>query len=203
MKVLNIWNYKISMTEIEDYSSIDSSYNFQDLIRLDQIHSNIIHNYDKNRDNKTKWDWILSNQTWKNFMVMAWDCNAICVLAHDRFWILHAWWRWLRDWILEKMIEKVQKMDKSKIKIFVSHSIRTCCYEVQEDFLKHFDSRYLKKRQDWKYIFDMILFVEDVCKKYWIYDLRIYPKCNKCSENFFSHRNWDRINNLIILNKQS
>lgn len=201
MKNLEIGKYSIAMTQIEDYNLTKKSYNIPNLIYLDQIHSDKIYKYKKNRDNSTKWDWIISNKTNQDFRILIGDCNAICVLGDVWFGLLHAGWKWLKKWILEKMIENIKKLDKSELEIFVSHSIRSCCYEVWDEFLNYFDEKYLSKKQNWKYHFDMISLIEDICRKYWINKIFVYEECTKCNETFFSHRRWDKINNLLILRK--
>lgn len=202
MQIYNFWNYTIEVTEKNDFDF--SMYNYPHLInsihRCTQIHSNIIHEYHQNQDTP-EWDGIYSNQSWIKLAVGVSDCNAVVIMGSERYGILHAGRRGLRDGIIQTMIHKLKEKEKSDLKIFVWPSIRTCCYEVGEEFTSYFDSKYLIKQENGKYTLDMIANISDIFKELSISDITIHQVCTKCSNNFFSYRNWDRINNILTIQK--
>ena len=200
MQSYNFWNYIIQITEKIDFDIETQTYPTIHTAHCKQIHSNTLYEYQEPRTT-LEWDGIFSNKEDIQISVWVSDCNAVIIMGKQRYGILHAGRRGLRDGIIQAMINKLQEKGESDFTVFVWPSIRACCYEVGEEFTSYFDQKYLTKQKNGKYNLDMISVIQDIFKSYNISDITIHQTCTKCSDNFFSYRNWDGINNIVIVEK--
>lgn len=204
MQSYNFWNYTIQITEKNDFDLETQEYPIlqNTLIGPKQIHSNTIYEYYPNRDTP-KWDGVFSDQKEITLSVGARDCNAVVIMGKRRYGILHVGRKWLRDGIIQTMISRLEEKGESDFTVFIWPSIRACCYEVGQEFANYFKPQYLIPQDNGKYKLDMIANIIDILKESNIWDITIHPTCTKCSTNFFSHRKWDWINNLISVQKRN
>ncbi len=113
-----------------------------------QIHSDIIIDIDsfklteKWHKSSIKADGIVTTKKGVVLCILTADCLAL--LAHDpiskTIGIAHAGWRGTHKNIAKKLIEKMQKKGAKteNIKIALSPSIKSCCYEIGEEVAKNF-----------------------------------------------------------------
>lgn len=182
-----------------------SIHNYPHLIntihRCSQIHSNTILAISLKSDTP-QGDGIYSNElhiklTWFESVTQQRYCHYVIQTLWDPSCRSEApWWYYPNH-----DFQTTRK--ESDLKVFVWPSIRVCCYEVGEEFTSYFDAKYLTKQKNGKYILNMIAYIADILKASSISDITIHPVCTKCSTNFFSYRNWDRINNILTIQKKS
>jgi hypothetical protein len=201
MQSYNFWDYIIQITEKTDFDIEQQRYPTVRTIHCKQIHSNTIYEYQEPR-NTPEWDGIFSNKEDITLSVWVSDCNAVVIMGQKRYWILHAGRKGLRDGIIQTMINQLKEKGESDFTVLVWPSIRACCYEVGEEFTSYFNQKYLTKQENEKYKLDMISVIQDILKSYNISNITVHPTCTKCSSNFFSYRNWDGINNIVIIQKK-
>lgn len=203
MEKTTFGHYQIQITEKSDFDPLIQNYpSLQgQVFRCKQIHSNQIHLWHPQWDNDTPGDGIIADTTGIKLGVGVSDCNAVVIMGEQRYGILHAGWAGLKEGIISKMFEKLTELGESEFSVFVGPSIRTCCYEVGEEFTEWVDAKYLQKNNRGRYQFDMITMIQDLLKEYPITQLQIHPSCTKCSSKFWSYRRGDGINNFITIEK--
>jgi len=195
MQTINIWKYEISISEKED-NLIPN-----DFLKCEQIHSSTIYlRKDWDFINQQA-DWIITNRINQKIAVRVADCNAIILMWKEYFGIVHAWRKWLKDWIIQNAIDILKENGEENIEIYVWPSIRKCCYEVWPEFREYFDKKYLISKDEKLYL-DMINIIQDTANKNWIKDIVIHPDCTFCSDKYFSYRKWDKDSRMIICVKK-
>jgi len=200
-----IWNYILNISEKSDWDSIlfrdniwlfyNNQVHWNKIILIEKINNYIFENW------KNKADGIVTNIKNKKIWVFLADCNGIVVMWKDYFGIVHSGRKWLFAWILWDVIKTItDKWEKIKhLKIFIWPSIRSCCYEVWDEFLNYFDKKYLLTF-DSKFKLDMIWFILDYLLWIWILisNIEISQICTYCNDWFFSFRKWDLKNRFLI-----
>ena len=186
-------NYEIFISEKKDwsFSFTERKDIFTDIIVPSQPHGTDIIVIEENTDIKNlNVDGLISNRKNLALAVKLADCNGIVFMWENYYWVVHGWWKGLKNWIIEKCIWKLSSLGEktSNLEIFVGPSIRICCYEVWNEFKKFFEKKYLKIYWE-KIHLDMIEYIKDTLKNLWISKININPKCTKCSKDFFSYRN--------------
>jgi len=117
--------------QIKIYSKPEQKQNpnFLDWVIVpDQTHSNNIIEIITWKEDITNCDWILTSKK-NNFKlgIKTADCSAIVFEDEKYYWVVHAGWRWLVNWIIEKMLEKFENP-----KIFVAPFYKK--FEIKKDF---------------------------------------------------------------------
>lgn len=127
------------------------------------------------------------------------DCNWIVLMWRKYFWVLHAWWRGLKAWIIQNWLNCLLDLweEKQNINVYIWPSIRVCCYVVNDDFVANFDAKYFVFK-NWETYFDMILLIKDIFKEYWIKNVEINKNCTHCGDEFFSYRNGNIVERIIV-----
>ncbi len=134
-------------------------------------------------------DGILSSTPNLYAMVSIADCNPILLYSHKNatFALLHAGRKGLEQNIISKATNLINSND---IIAFVGVSIRQCCYEINGDLLKSYQSsrpKYLQYRNK-KYYLDMVSMIKDDFSANHIQQVEIMEHCSCCDERFFSYR---------------
>jgi len=93
-----------------------------------QTHSNNIIEIITWKENLKNCDWIFTSiKNNYKLAIRTADCTAITFYDEKNYWIIHAGWRWLTNWIIEKMLEKFDNPE-----IFVAPFLKK--FEIQKDF---------------------------------------------------------------------
>lgn len=162
-----------------------------------QTHSNNIVELISWEENLENCDWIFSlrKNNFKMWIRTA-DCTAITFYDEENYWIIHAGWRWLINWIIEKMLEKFNNPE-----IFITPFLKT--FEIQKDFC--YDLIFEKF---WDVFFETqqnkIIFNFDEALKNILGDKAIFDKRDTLQDSdFYSYRRdkTDKRNYIIIENK--
>ena len=86
------------------------------------------------------------------------DCIPLCIydIKNDNIALVHSGWKGTVSKIVLKAITQLERLGakKNNLKIFMGPSIKGCCYEVSQDFIKKFNSSSILKR-DGKYFVDL------------------------------------------------
>ena len=115
--------------KIYSKSSQEQNPNFlENIIVPKQTHSNNIIEIINWKENLENCDGIFTSQE-NNFSlwIRTADCTAITFYDKHNYWIIHAGWRWLVNWIIEKMLQKFDNPE-----IFVAPFLKS--FEIQKDF---------------------------------------------------------------------
>ncbi|MGL5380484.1 peptidoglycan editing factor PgeF [Clostridium sp.] len=133
---------------VENLKSIVDEFNIEDIKYINQIHSDVIHIYEKNDMEilKKEGDAIVTNVKEVAVGVFTADCVPVIIVNEEKGVVgaIHSGWKGTFGSItyktLELMMEKYD-IDISDTKVFIGPHIRKCCYEVSEElkekFLKH------------------------------------------------------------------
>lgn len=118
-------------------------------------------------------------------LVMVADCNAILLFARGVFGLVHAGREGLRQEILSNALHILKdefRLKPSEINVYISPSIRACCYEIG-DMAKEFSGKYLHGSH-----LDMIAMACDELHKNGVKNIDISNTCTNCNKNYFSYR---------------
>jgi len=176
---------------------------YNDLVCMRQVHQNRVIRLttkDKGKgsvsfeDALPNCDGIITNQKGFPLSVLSADCLPIFLydLKNSIIGILHAGWRGTYKNIVKKALHLMKRNFKTEAKnliVALGPAIRSCCYEVGDEFRQYFPNR-LSKR-DGRFYLDLV----DVNKKLLI-QLGVRNKnildsniCTSCqNKNFFSYR---------------
>lgn len=177
---------------LKNRSTLISPLKLESLAYLNQIHGNSIIEA-KSGGFLGDGDGILITQ--KNIigMIMVADCNPILLFDKQKkiLILLHGGRVGLQNRIFINAIELLQKQFNSSLTdifIYIGPSIRSCCYEVQEDIFKGEDLEKGRILKDGKLYLDLIAIIKTQLESYSIKNYTIAPQCTCCSNGFFSYR---------------
>ncbi len=138
------------------------------------------------------------------------DCVPVFLFDEKKFGIglIHVGWKGYQKNIVRQTIERMEKQwrsDPRDIKVHFGPSIRSCCYEIGNEFLEYFPNEVMSR--DGRLYLDLIgmnqnQLVRLGVRKENISDCGI---CTCCDKNYFSHRregeSAGRMISLIMLNE--
>ncbi len=121
--------------------------------------------------------------------VLTADCVPIVLFNENELAVVHGGWRGLFNGIIENAISLFKR---NSVKAFIGTNIRNCCYQVQDDFVENFKSKYpdenlFEKRENGIY-FNLNEFTKFLLKSNNVelaYETKL---CTKCEENLYSYR---------------
>lgn len=171
--------------KIEIYSKSNQEINpdfLKWVILPNQTHSNNLIEIISWNEILENCDWVYSSKK-NNFKlaIKTADCTAITFVDKNNYWIIHAGWRWLINWIIEKTLEKFENPE-----IFISPFLKT--FEVQKDFC--YDEIY-KKFWDkyFEYNHEKIIFNFEKALKSILWEWAIFDSRNTLEDkDFYSFR---------------
>ena len=86
------------------------------------------------------------------------DCIPVCLYdsKNDNIALVHSGWKGTVSKIVLKTIMQLERLgtEKNDLKIFMGPSIKGCCYEVSQNFIKQFNPSAILKRHG-KYFVDL------------------------------------------------
>ena len=123
------------------------------------------------------------------------DCMPI-FFAHQClpfYGVVHAGWRGLTSGILKNTSVLLEKMNfgLTKFDVFIGPSIQKCCFEVSDDVVNKFPSKYIKQKGPGKFMVDLqkIAFSELTDLGFNDEKIKITDDCSFCREDiYFSYR---------------
>jgi len=118
------------------------------VIHLNQVHSNIIHDVeDSDFDVFCNGDGLITTQKNKLLCITIADCGS--VLFHDKqntmICAIHCGWKGTQLGIIQSALDKIsQHTNLKNVHAYIGSMIRCSSYEVGKEFLNYFDSEYFK-----------------------------------------------------------
>lgn len=176
-------------------------YNFNHLVHMKQIHSNIVHTVtdQDNFKNPPTCDALITNKVNTPLMVMVADCTP--VLFYDSkqsvIAVAHAGRVGAFTNIVDNVINsfiKEYKSEPSNIIVSIGASIGVCCYEVGEEIYlqaKKLKLEYALKKREQSYFLDITMILKRQLLEAGILKekIDILQECTSCqSEKYFSYR---------------
>jgi len=187
-------------------------YNGKILKELNQIHSNIIFLSDEVGKENNEGDGIILNNKKDIVIIRTADCTPLFFFSNDLKYkgILHVGWRGLYFSIVENLMENfIPENYYEKMNFITGPSIEKDCYEVDIELFEKFSIKdyandiFFKKNEE-KYLMDVVLGIERVLKSYRIDDKKIIKTniCTFCNYNRFPsyrrEKSGDRIYNYML-----
>ncbi len=182
--------------QIKIYSKIEQKQNpnFLDWVIVpDQTHSNNIVEIKTWKEDLTNCDWIFTSKK-NNFKlgIKTADCSAIVFEDEKYYWIIHAGWRGLVNWIIEKMLEKFENPRIFVAPFYKKFEIKKdfCYDEMLEKFLDKFFWYHPHPLLSKEGSFDeKIIFDFEKALKYVLWEKAIFDKRDTfLDKNFYSWR---------------
>ncbi len=196
MKHFKFGNINIVYTEKEDGNQRDkilrkeiaNKFGFEEIFIPVQTHTNKVTTID---NLKIEADGIYTDEKNIPVGVLTADCVPIILFNDKELAVVHGGWRGLFNGIIQNAVNKFQNKE---IKAFVGANIKSCCYEVQKDFVENFKTKFNKngffeKRENGIY-FNLNEFVKFILSDQKI-ELELIHEtdlCTKCVENLYSYR---------------
>ncbi len=197
MRIIEIDGYRISMTDKhdEDIDALLWTYH-----KCEQIHSDSIYiREDGENFAKQQADAIVTNTMHTKIAVRVADCSPIALIGKTYFAVVHAGRKGLKSWILDKTIDLLRTKWEEHLKMFVWPNIKSCCYEVGQEFREYFDAMHFRSRWNALHL-DMISIIRDTALQHAILpeDIIIDPACTCCSDDYYSYRRGDRNQRMLL-----
>lgn len=163
------------------------------VVYLNQIHSEKIHFVQK--PGVYEGDGLFTREKDLTLIVKTADCLPLVFCSEDMdiIGVVHMGWRSAKAGILDQIILLLNEWcnDLVSFKVIAGVAMRSCCYEVGEEFLNYeFLSQYVRKKNDRLY-FDPVVFARQKLMAYGLkeenfLDMNICSFCHQ--EQFFSYR---------------
>jgi hypothetical protein len=135
------------------------------------------------------------------------DCMPV-YFAHKNkpfFGLVHAGWRGLVHGILLQSAKCIKENEKalSDFDVLIGPSIQNCCFEVSDDVIDQFDSRFVEKKEDGKYRIDLqkMALSQLVKSGFQSEKITILNECTFCNEDKYHsyRRNGNKAGRMIGL----
>ena len=123
------------------------------------------------------------------------DCMPI-FFAHQYlsfYGVVHVGWKGLTNGILKNtsVLLKKMKYRLASFDIFIGPSIQKCCFEVSDDIVKRFPSKYIRQKSAGKFMVDLRKIAFEELNSFGFRDekIKISDDCSFCREDmYFSYR---------------
>jgi YfiH family protein len=121
---------------------IKENYDLNSIGYLNQIHSDLIFNYDGDIKDG---DALVTDKKKIGIGVFTADCVPVILVDSKKGVIaaIHSGWRGTKSMIVKKTIQKLQERYHSKakdIRVYIGPHIGGCCYEVSKELIEEFTS---------------------------------------------------------------
>ncbi|MGL4730463.1 MAG: peptidoglycan editing factor PgeF [Clostridium sp.] len=137
----------------ENLKKLKKIFKVKDIQYLNQIHSDIIYNYDKKNIKNLEGDAIITKREDVAIGVFTADCVPVIVadIKNNIVASIHSGWRGTYDKIVFKTIKKMIEEYDCKIenlKIFIGPHNKVCCYEVSLELINKFKELSIYRNED-------------------------------------------------------
>lgn len=130
---------------IENLNSIKDDFKVDDVIYTKQVHSDIVHVYNKEYKNikDEDGDGIITNENNVAVGVFTADCVPIIIVNEEKGVVsaIHSGWKGTFNSIVVNSINKMKEefnINIKNTKVYIGPHIRQCCYEVSEELKEQF-----------------------------------------------------------------
>ena len=152
--------------------------NFKDLLKQFNLNNNIISEVNQVHSNNIvvsedfkmnyKADGMISKNDNLALKISTADCIPIFIHDTKNFYgLIHAGWRGVVKEIHLRALDKFMKLgvDLDKIKIILGPMIQNCCFEIKNDIIDNFKSKYIINRNHFKTVDLSAIVIDDLCEQ--------------------------------------
>ncbi|MFP4486291.1 MAG: peptidoglycan editing factor PgeF [Campylobacterales bacterium] len=175
------------------------------IISANQVHGDEIYIAERS-DKDKKWsleedtvgsaDGLITNQKELFLAITLADCVGVLIYdpANQAIGAIHSGWRGTKKKIVNKSIRVMNDMyrsEPSRLKVFITPSIRSCCYEVGAEVASEFSEySFALENVDGKYRLDLAtIIVIDLLKAGVLEkNIELSPLCTCCQKDLYSYR---------------
>ena len=193
--------YAEQLVGVDPFGDLSSQFNFKSIIFLHQKHGvkgRIFTDLEKAKKHKSfciEGDYIITNLQSVAIGVVTADCAPVVLFDPENNVVaaVHSGWKGSAAGIVLKAIGEMQQVFGSRlenIRVFFGPAARSCCYEVQPDFVGNLLKPSIISKKG-KIYFDNPTFIKNQLIKLGIKEDLIDDKCcvcTICDDNFCSHR---------------
>ena len=183
-----------------DSDYINNLIGISKLIKLKQIHSNIVRrvSYDTKDESSLEGDALISS--FRGICIGVYTADCIPVLLYDKQHCIvaavHAGWRGTLGGVISETLKNMKlnhNSDPANIVSVIGPGIAKCCFEVDKDIA----SKFIEKFQETdnfiypynsKFILDLQHINKEMLKKEGVKNIEVIDICTKCDTNYYSYR---------------
>lgn len=186
-KEINIKNLNI----IFNTDNMSPAIGRKPIMQMDQTHSSTVNFIYGNKQIYKSTDALITSNKDIALQVKVADCMPIFIFDKKSsfFGAIHAGWRGLANGIIENSIELLKKKDFNlrNIKVFIGPSISKRNFEIQNDVMEYFDSKFSIVK-DGKIFLSLQEVAIDKFASYGISDILNTNECTYDNLNYHSYR---------------
>tara|TARA_E500000331_G_scaffold77942_2_gene73445 strand:- start:470 stop:1096 length:627 start_codon:yes stop_codon:yes gene_type:complete len=186
-KEINIKNLNI----IFNTDNMSPAIGSKPIMQMDQTHSSTVNFIYGNKQIYKSTDALITSNKDIALQVKVADCMPIFIFDKKSsfFGAIHAGWRGLANGIIENSIELLKKKDFNlrNIKVFIGPSISKRNFEIQNDVMEYFDSKFSIVK-DGKIFLSLQEVAIDKFASYGILDILNTNECTYDNLNYHSYR---------------
>lgn len=186
-KEINIKNLNI----IFNTDNMSPAIGSKPIMQMDQTHSSTVNFIYGNKQIYKSTDALITSNRDIALQVKVADCMPIFIFDKKSsfFGAIHAGWRGLASGIIENSIELLKKKDFNlrNIKVFIGPSISKRNFEIQNDVMEYFDSKFSIVK-DGKIFLSLQEVAIDKFASYGILDILNTNECTYDNLNYHSYR---------------
>ena len=186
-KEINIKNLNI----IFNTDNMSPAIGSKPIVQMDQTHSSTVNFIYGNKQIYKSTDALITSNRDIALQVKVADCMPIFIFDKKSsfFGAIHAGWRGLANGIIENSIELLKKKDFNlrNIKVFIGPSISKRNFEIQNDVMEYFDSKFSIVK-DGKIFLSLQEVAIDKFASYGILDILNTNECTYDNLNYHSYR---------------
>ena len=186
-KEINIKNLNI----IFNTDNMSPAIGSKPIMQMDQTHSSTVNFIYGNKQIYKSTDALITSNRDIALQVKVADCMPIFIFDKKSsfFGAIHAGWRGLANGIIENSIELLKKKDFNlrNIKVFIGPSISKRNFEIQNDVMEYFDSKFSIVK-DGKIFLSLQEVAIDKFASYGILDILNTNECTYDNLNYHSYR---------------
>ena len=186
-KEINIKNLNI----IFNTDNMSPAIGSKPIVQMDQTHSSTVNFIYGNKQIYKSTDALITSNKDIALQVKVADCMPIFIFDKKSsfFGAIHAGWRGLANGIIENSIELLKEKDFNlrNIKVFIGPSISKRNFEIQNDVMEYFDSKFSIVK-DGKIFLSLQEVAIDKFASYGILDILNTNECTYDNLNYHSYR---------------
>lgn len=186
-KEINIKNLNI----IFNTDNMSPAIGRKPIMQMDQTHSSTVNFIYGNKQIYKSTDALITSNKDIALQVKVADCMPIFIFDKKSsfFGAIHAGWRGLANGIIENSIELLKEQDFNlrNIKVFIGPSISKRNFEIQNDVMEYFDSKFSIVK-DGKIFLSLQEVAIDKFASYGILDILNTNECTYDNLNYHSYR---------------
>ncbi len=183
-----------------DSDYINNLIGISKLIKLKQIHSNIVRrvSYDTKDESSLEGDALISS--FRGICIGVYTADCIPVLLYDKQHCIvaavHAGWRGTLGGVISETLKNMKlnhNSDPANIVSVIGPGIGKCCFEVDKDVAIKFIEKFQETDNfiypyNSKFILDLQHINKEMLKKEGVKNIEVIDICTKCDTNYYSYR---------------